>query len=167
MSDAVLDAGPLIHLAELGALDVLSDLELLLIPDSVWVEVDAHQPQALMKSELPLQRETVQLPSANLVALAQALMLDQGEIDALSIMETFPHAIFLTDDAAARLAAEQRGYQVYGTIGLLIRSVRKGYKTPKQVIKFLRSIPSQSTLFIRPGLLDAILQHLKDEWKIK
>lgn len=33
--EAVLDAGPLIHLAELDALDALSDFDLR-VPDAIW-----------------------------------------------------------------------------------------------------------------------------------
>ncbi|HEX7592919.1 MAG TPA: hypothetical protein VF429_01990 [Anaerolineae bacterium] len=55
MSDAVLDAGPLIHLAELDMLDVLRDLTPLYASDSVWAEVASHQPRALQSPELNLQ----------------------------------------------------------------------------------------------------------------
>jgi hypothetical protein len=44
MTEAVLDAGPLIHLAELDALDVLCDFSSLLVPEAVWFEVEHHAP---------------------------------------------------------------------------------------------------------------------------
>ena len=81
-------------------------------------------------------------------------------------MEHLPEAWFLTDDAAARLAAEQCQYQVHGTIGLLIRSVRQKQHTPVAILNLLRSIPQRSTLHIRSALLDAIIQQLQEEWKI-
>ena len=43
------------------------------------------------------------------------LQLDTGETEALSIMEEKPWAIFLTDDASARLVAEPMHYKVHGT----------------------------------------------------
>lgn len=79
-------------------------------------------------------------------------------------MESYPNAWFLTDDAAARLAAEQRGYQVHGTIGILIRSVRRRQRKPEQVLALLRVLPMRSTLHVRPGLLDAIVERLEKEW---
>lgn len=42
MSEAVLDAGPLIHLAELDALDTLVDFSALFVPMAVKEEVEFH-----------------------------------------------------------------------------------------------------------------------------
>ena len=164
MTEAILDAGPLIHLAELAALDVLSDLEILRVPPAVWEEVASHQPKALEFPGLPLQQVAAPVPSAALQTLAQALALDRGEVEALSLLEMYPHAWFLTDDAAARLVAEQRGYEAHGTIGLLIRSVRQGQRSAHEVLKLLRSLPQKSTLHVRSALLEAIIQQLEGEW---
>jgi predicted nucleic acid-binding protein len=79
-------------------------------------------------------------------------------------MEVYPNTLFLTDDAAARLAAEQRGYRVHGTIGLLIRSARVGRRKPPEVLALLRAIPHRSTLFVRASLLDGIVARLEREW---
>ena len=46
MTEAVLDAGPVIHLDELNALDVLNDL-ILLVPETVCSEIIAHRPHAM------------------------------------------------------------------------------------------------------------------------
>lgn len=164
MTDAILDSGPLIHLAELDALDVLRGLETLRVPDAVWREVQKHQPKAVDNLGARLQRVSVSAPSAELQALALALTLDQGETEALVLMEKYPHAWLLTDDAAARLAAQERGYVVHGTLGLLIRSVRREERTPQQVLELLRSIPKHSSLFVRPSLLDKIIQGAEREW---
>lgn len=79
-------------------------------------------------------------------------------------MSEHPTAIFLTDDAAARLAAEEMGYKVHGTIGLLIRSVRKGYRTREEVIRILRALNQNSTLYIRPSLLQDVIRRVEEEW---
>ena len=54
MSEAVLDAGPLIHLAELEALDTLIDFSALFVPMAVQEEVECHQPNALKHPDLSL-----------------------------------------------------------------------------------------------------------------
>ena len=41
---AVLDAGPLIHLDELGCLNLLNDLKVLLVPQAVLEEALRHRP---------------------------------------------------------------------------------------------------------------------------
>ncbi len=39
---AVADAGPLIHLSEIGGMDLLAQFEPLYIPDTVWEEGRRH-----------------------------------------------------------------------------------------------------------------------------
>jgi predicted nucleic acid-binding protein len=166
MTEAILDAGPLIHLAELGTLDVLSDLSSLYVADAVWEEVACHRPQALNFPNLSLRRISVPPPSISLWTLANSLSLDRGEIESLSLIELYLQAWFLTDDAAARLVAEQRQCEVHGTIGMLIRSVRRGQRAPREILNLLRILPQQSTLHVRPALLADIIQHLEKEWGI-
>ena len=43
----ICDAGPLIHLDEVGCLDLLSDCLEVLVPPRVWQEVERHRPAAL------------------------------------------------------------------------------------------------------------------------
>lgn len=164
MTEAVLDAGPLIHLAELGALDVLSDFDLLRVPQAVWDEVTVYQPEALSAHGLRLKRFSGTTSSPELETISRALALDRGELQALILLEENPQALFLTDDAAARLAAEERGYRVHGTIGLLIRSARRKQRTQQEVIELIRSIPKRSTLFIRSSLLDDVIRRLEGDW---
>ncbi|MDD4448512.1 MAG: hypothetical protein PHN61_12665 [Methanothrix sp.] len=167
MTEAVLDAGPLIHLAELDALDVLCDFSLLLVPEAVWFEVERHFPEALLTEQVNLQRVKAPRPSPTLVALALSLALDRGELEALSLIDLYPHAIFLTDDSAARLAAEQRCLEAHGTIGLLIRSVRKDRRTGEDIISLLRDIPNRSSLYVRSSLLKEIVSTLEMKWNQK
>jgi predicted nucleic acid-binding protein len=165
MTDAVLDSGPLIHLAELDALDVVCDFSSLFIPQVVRDEVGRHQPGALTHS-FNLHVIAAPFPHATISILARTLSLDRGELEALSLMELYPQAIFLTDDSAARVAAEQSGFSVHGTIGILIRVVRKGHRTGPEVIDHLRSLPHRSTLHIKPSLLKEILSSLAEEWQM-
>jgi len=167
MSEAVLDAGPLIHLAELEALDTLVDFSALFISMAVKGEVECHEPHALKHPDLSLQYVFAPLPPPSLLAMGRALALDKGEMEALSLMDLHPKAIFLTDDSAARLAAEHRGIKAHGTIGILIRSVRKGHRTEQDIIDLLRGLRSRSTLYIRPSLLAEIIQALEKEWKLE
>ncbi len=81
-------------------------------------------------------------------------------------MESNPNAIFLTDDAAARLVAEQMRFKVHGTIGILIRSIRRGQKKPEEVLQILEDLPKKSSLHIKHALLNEILQKFKQEFQL-
>lgn len=157
----VCDAGPLIHLDELDSLALLADFGPILVPGQVWDEVNRHRPGIFNSRQIDLQRKPVEI-SANLAfqTLAQAMSLDLGEQAALSLMETHPQAILLTDDAVARLAGLTLGYQVHGSIGILLRAIRREQRTSEEVKALLQSIPHKSTLFIRPGLLREIIANL-------
>ena len=163
-ANAVCDAGPIIHLDELGSLNLLESFHLL-VPQAVWQEVQSHRPSAVkwLKDHCQEHAGTDPLPT-NLLALANVFSLDKGEMEALSIMCHIPGAIFLTDDAAARLAAQQLGYRVHGSIGILIRAVRCNQLDAQEVIDRLRSIPNQSTLFVRDSLLEEIIARVQQEF---
>ena len=77
-------------------------------------------------------------------------------------MQQFPNAIFLTDDAAARLAAITIKYRVHGTIGILLRARRRQQLSKEAVIKLLKGIPTQSTLYIRQALLNEVISQLEN-----
>ena len=81
-------------------------------------------------------------------------------------MERNPQHIFLTDDAAARLVAEHMKFKVHGTIGVLIRSIRRRLKKPEEVLYILAEIPQKSTLHIKPSLLNEIIQMVKNEFSL-
>ncbi|HUP25546.1 MAG TPA: hypothetical protein VNB06_21720 [Thermoanaerobaculia bacterium] len=44
--EVVCDAGPLIHLDEVGCLDLLLDFSAILVPEAVGAEVELHRPEA-------------------------------------------------------------------------------------------------------------------------
>lgn len=71
------------------------------------------------------------------------------------------HLVMLTDDAAARLAAEALLLRVHGTIGVLLRSVRLGRRTRDQVVGTLESLGERSSLHIRPALIDEVNSTLR------
>lgn len=157
----VCDAGPLIHLDELDALSLLNDFDPVLVPEQVGQEVSHHRPGVLDDSVLRCQQVGVVIPSdPSFQILAQTLSLDIGEQAALKLMQGHPQAIFLTDDAAARLAAFTLGYRVHGSIGILVRAIRRHQLSRDEVKEILRTIPRRSTLHIRPDLLVDIIKKL-------
>jgi predicted nucleic acid-binding protein len=161
----VCDAGPLIHLDQLDSLDLLSDFTSVQIPEVVWAEVLKHRQKALPQPFLPRPAPSVAADFETL-ALCRAFSLDAGEAACLALLATQKGHLFLTDDAAARLVAEQMKIEVRGTLGLLIRSVRKGKRSPAQVIQTLESLASRSTLYVSPRLLADVVQELRRKWGI-
>lgn len=159
--NAVCDAGPIIHLDELGCLELLADFPLILVPDAVWREVEHHRPAALRYPDIRFERAAIDSsidPEINV--LSELYTLDAGETEALKILRQATTHMFLTDDTAARLAAQGLGIEVHGTIGIVIRAIRRDLKTTSEVVAILESIPRKSTLFIKPSLLKEIIEQV-------
>jgi predicted nucleic acid-binding protein len=156
--DVICDAGPLIHLDELDCLDLMTDFRRVLVPEQVWQEVERYRVGALKQPEVILQKVSVAVSSETAFrTMVRTLALATGEQAALSLMARHPQAILLTDDAAARLAAVTLGYKVHGTIGILLRAIRRQQRTPDEILTTLRYLPDHSTLHIRPSLLEEII----------
>jgi predicted nucleic acid-binding protein len=161
--DVVCDAGPLIHLHELDCLELLADFQTILVPEQVW-RVEYHQPGALEHPDVEIQQVSTSISEdVSFQALVRALTLDLREQAALSLMAFHPDAVLLTDDAAARLAARGLGYRVHGSIGILLRAIRRQQRTPHEVLSLLHNLPSRSTLYIRADLLEEIIARVESE----
>ena len=155
----IADAGPIIHLHEISALEVLRDFNRVLITDKVWKEILKHCSPIL--EQLPIDIVPNPAPEKLVEGLAKTYWLQSGEKTALSLALQYQYAIFATDDMAARLAANQIGLRVHGTVGILLRSVRTGRFSQDTVRGFLQDIPRKSSLFIKKSLLDAAIDELK------
>ena len=163
----VCDAGPLIHLDELDILFLLTDFEEVLVPRAVWTEVARHRKEALSDSLVKFRKSTEQLvPSNVLSAMARAFSLDLGEIEALALVEKYQDCIFFTDDAAARLVADRMGFRVHGTIGLIVRAIRRNQLSPEKVVEILSALPEKSTLYIKADLLNNVITRIKKKFGI-
>jgi len=166
-SAIVCDAGPIIHLDELNCLDLLSDFQEIIIPLEVEKEINKHRSSALKSEDLVWKRTAGEIAINNrLMTLCKVFSLDLGETQALAIMAKNPQALFLTDDAAARLVAEQMRFKVHGTIGIVVRSLRRRQRRPEEVIQILSEIPAKSTLYIRRALLIDIVDKIKNEYNL-
>ncbi|HJX28546.1 MAG TPA: DNA-binding protein [Thermoanaerobaculia bacterium] len=158
----ICDAGPLIHLDEIGCLDLLLDFQAILIPEQVRDEVALHRPAALGTPDLEIEILPVTVSSdSQFRALVRAFSLDAGEQAALSLMKLYPDALFLTDDAAARLAAKASGFRSFGSLGVLLRSHRLGRRGKGEILSILRELPSCSTLHVRTSLLQEVIEQVE------
>lgn len=158
----VCDAGPLIHLDELDALDLLGDFAEVLVPDAVWREVEQHRPGVLTHPGVTLQRMTPKMAvTPELEAVAQVFSLHTGEWEALRVALEYHPGLLLTDDTAARLAARNLRIATHGTIGILVRAVRRRQRTKGEILAVLRSIPTRSTLHLKRSLLESVISDVE------
>lgn len=109
----VCDAGPIIHLDELDALDLLDGFGDALIPSAICQEVERHRPTALTRFPFPFERREPQSVGGEpLVAILQRVGLATADQQALLLARETPGSLLLTDDAGIRLVADQLGIAV-------------------------------------------------------
>ncbi|MFM2295516.1 MAG: hypothetical protein RLZZ350_1929 [Verrucomicrobiota bacterium] len=157
----VLDAGPLIHLDELSCLHLLDGFHTLLIPTVVWAEAQRHRPQ-LRLGAIPnaLVADPHGPPPLPLAAASFSNELHAGEIAALTLLHEAGGGLLLSDDDAARQTAEALGFSVAGTLGLLLRGLRRGKISNAQVRQLVRELPQRSTLHISRSLLQRFAESI-------
>lgn len=157
----IADAGPLIHLDELDSLDLLNDFKQIMVPDAVWREVQIHRSASLQSSNTILLRSIVPNLSPAIDALTALYCLHSGEREALMLCKAYPLSTLLTDDTAARLAAKTLNISAHGTIGILVRAIRRRLRTKSEILESLLSIPRCTTLHVRPAFLAEVIRDVE------
>ncbi|MDZ7759604.1 MAG: hypothetical protein U5L00_05060 [Desulfovermiculus sp.] len=163
----ICDAGPLIHLDELDSLYLMQDFSEVILPERVQQEVLRHRSILFADPNIIWRILPEIFPlDQSLQTICRLFSLDSGEVSALSILSRFPDAVFLTDDAAARLVAKKSGYRVHGTIGILVRAIRRDMMKPEKVLDVMQSLSWKSTLYIGDSILDEVIASIKAEYEI-
>lgn len=145
MKVAVADTGPLIHLAAIDALPVLSIVDELVIPQAVYDELAVGTvPPALDD----LAYEVVAGASTEVDE-----NLDHGETAALAIAAD-RDAVLLTDDLAARDAAKEMGIRVHGSVGILVFAYAQGVLTKADASEQMRALQAETSLFITDAVIE-------------
>jgi predicted nucleic acid-binding protein len=122
----IVNASPLISLARVGLLELLSeppDPEVI-VPDVVFQEVLAGERfdanvAAIRLAASDWIRVT---PAANVAADLDLAHLDAGEVSVLSMAIANPGAIVILDDHAGRAEAIRHNIPLLGTVGILLRA---------------------------------------------
>lgn len=123
----VSNSSPLINLARIGILDVLTQLYCeLTIPEAVWLEVVIHgagQPGAdEVKSAGWIGKKAV-ANTQLVVALQQEL--DAGEAEAIALALEAGADLLLMDERLGRETARHLGLRCVGLIGVLVEAKQK------------------------------------------
>lgn len=144
---AVADTGPLIHLDEIGAVDVLSAVDGLLIPQTVYEELKAGTvPPALSNLEY-------ELVEADPTELTVNLNLDPGETAALAVASD-RSAVLLTDDLEARDAANDLSIEVHGSIGVIVLAYHRDQLAKSKAAELMRALQTETSLFITDSVVE-------------
>ncbi len=157
MASAVCDAGPLIHLAEIGQLSLVGDFSPLWIPESVLREART----VVSTGRLELVKTAVAASDRKKLARKTRSRLHPGELDCLVICRQQPGAIFLTDDLDARETAERMRIETHGSVGIIVRGFRARRLDLKEAEQALRLLGTTSSLFVTREIIEMAIEQLR------
>jgi len=152
---AVSDAGPLIHLAEIDSVELLSTFDTLLVPEAVYTEVEVGGvPDGLAD----LSYELVEADASR----AGDGELDAGERAAISVAEE-QKVVLLTDDLAAREAASDADIEVRGSIGVIALGYGRGLLDRDEAASRMRALQRDTSLFVTEAVVERGIQMLDEQ----
>jgi predicted nucleic acid-binding protein len=151
---AVADTGPLIHLAEIDSLDLLTAIDDLLIPDTVYEELEEGGIPTKL-SDLGWERIEVVDP------IDSSAELDAGERAALAVALERDDTVFLTDDLAAREFAQDQNIEVHGSIGVIALAYHRDIVPSSEAASLMRSLQTEASLFITDAIVERGIELLK------
>lgn len=160
---AVTDAGPLIHLAEVGCLTLLRVFGIVHIPDAVWSETvgQARVPQADVWALSIIQRHTLPRSELERFVRENALQdLHSGECESLYLCHRVNVPILLTDDLAVRDAAKRLGLTPVGSLGIIVRAYRLGYIALIEAERHITALYDTSSLFVTRTIVELAIEQL-------
>jgi len=156
---AVSDTGPLIHLAEVGCLPLLSIFEALHIPEGVWREAD--RPATIREGLRFARRHSLEPQDTESFTVQHGLeKLQAGERESLLLCSRLSVQVLLTDDLAVRRAAKGLGLTPVGSLGIIARAHRMGQITREAAERHLRELYSVSSLFVTQTIVDLAIEGL-------
>lgn len=152
---AVVNTTPLVSLAQIGQLDILRQLFTeILIPETVFEECTARgdeRPGAKgIREAFWLQRHSLPQESDWSV---QLLGLDPGERDVLRLAGSLQPDWVLIDEKLGRRVAKSMGFQVKGTIGVLLDAYNQNHLTKSEALQAIQRL-EQSPVRISQQWLD-------------
>lgn len=162
MASAVLDSGPLIHLAEIRCFRALRIAEVV-VPVAVSIEVTrANKPgsQELKDSELPII-ELTEDEKVLAKRLCQRYSIEVGEAEAIALCISRRYDLFLTDDAEARDVGEVHNLEVHGTAGIIARAYHEGLLSRDETIRAMQDLYETSSLYISKRVYKLVMEMIE------
>ena len=152
---AVSDVGPLIHLAEIDSLELLSAFDTLLIPETVYEEVEAG---GVPDGISDLSYELVEADERSV----ESEELNAGERAALAVAREHD-VILLTDDLAAREVASDVGVEVHGSLGVIALGYGRGLLDRGEAASRMRALQRETSLFVTEAVVERGIRMLDEQ----
>ncbi len=161
MKVAISDAGPLIHLAQIGFLDGIRNLfEEVFIPRIVYEEVVAkglerEYPDAYIILDA-VKRSWIKVKEAEIDIMFSGL--HKGEAAAINLARRLKLPL-LSDDSKARSIAKALNIEVHGSFWVVIENARRDFITRDKGERLLLKLAS--IMYVSSDILSFVLETLR------
>lgn len=153
MKIIVSDTGPLLHLSEAGALDLLKLAGDVYVSESVKQEFRYHS-----KDHSPERPDWLKITLLSPMHKEQALLWQQaglihaGEAETIALAVQLSADWLLTDDAAARLFAKSFQFEARGSLGVILWAAATDKLSRSDAEGFLSNLV-RSSLWLSPRVI--------------
>jgi predicted nucleic acid-binding protein len=161
---AAVDAGPLIHLSEIGCLRLLNSFDVLHVPDAVWLETVGQG--RISQTDLPnlknIQRHSlIESEVEQFVKENNLSELHAGEQECLLVCMSKGISILLTDDMAVRDAARDLHMVPVGSLGIVVLAFKRGEVTLQEAEGYIADLYDVSSLFVTRAIAESAIEQLR------
>ena len=157
----VCDTGPLLHLSEADALDLLKLAGDVLIPPSVATEF-RHLTSTRKLPDWAMICRLDRPTNDRVSEWIAKKVIDSGEAEAIGLALQVNCDWFLTDDTQARVFAESLGLEVHGSVGLLLWAVAQGHIDSHEQAQRLLDALVSSSLWISERVIREAAKAIED-----
>lgn len=150
---AACDAGPIIHLHEIGRTDCFSVFGRIFVPEPVLGEILDEVVSECIRGRKPF--EIVPNRGTDKVSIeytAHRYSLSIADSSVLQCARAKGARMVLTDDLGLREVARNRMFSPVGSIGILLRACREKRASKPETLASLDDLMVKSSLFITPVL---------------
>jgi len=147
---AVADTGPILHLSEIGETGLLSIFTRVSVSQHVRAELARH---GILDSALDAIGDRLQIERVSSEEMSSQLKsalrfrIHRADLSTLALASRIKPDLVLTDDLDLRKALESQGYQVVGSIGVLLRALRDRRFKKTDLLMRLDQLLDGSTLY--------------------
>lgn len=160
---AAADAGPLIHLTEIGCLRFLNNFDSLYVPDAVWIETVGQG--RISKTDLSnrhnIQRHSLNKSEVERFVKKNLSELHGGEQECLLVCLNIGISILLTDDMAVRTAAKRLHITPVGSLGIVVLEYKRGTITLQEAERYIADLYDVSSLFVSRSIAELAIAQLR------
>src|SRR3989304_8028508 len=157
----VSDSDVIIHLSKLEKLYLLQSLYIeVAVPEYVKSEI-LNKKNAEIQNAITSFLRVFATDENKAKAIAQVHGIHIGEAHVKLLGEKLQATLFLSNERKVRKAAKEEGFVVAGTIGIILKAVKRGIIKKPEAIVLLEKMNSQD-FRIHPDILQRAIIVLKD-----